>query len=954
MRIQNLITIILPMILSMVIGAQLNAQPDESVQDSLAPEEQLPVDPKVTIGEFDNGVRYYIRENSKPENRAEIRLVINAGSVLENHDQQGLAHFTEHMAFNGTKHFEKQELVDYLESIGMRFGPDINAYTSFDETVYMLQLPTDSTQVMKTGFQVLEDWARHLTFAGEEIDKERGVVIEEWRLGRGAQARMREEQYPVLFHGSRYAERLPIGKKAVIDTFDYETLRNFYSTWYRPELMGVIAVGDFDSEWIQSQIRDHFAGVPADPDAEERKVYPLPNHEKTLFAIASDPEATRSSVSVYYKHDVQDINTVQGYRQLILESLYNQMFNDRLKERSQEADPPFLYGYSAKGRFIRSAELYFLGAGVKEGGIERGLEALLTEAKRVQRHGFTQSELERNKKALFRSMEQAYRERGKTKSEKFASEYIRAYLYNEPIPGIEYEYQLYRRFLPEIALQDVNRLAEEWITEENRVILADSPEKEGLDIPTEEDLRAVLDSVRSRDVEPYREELLDEPLMQEKLSPADIVSQRRFDSLDVTEWELSNGIKVVLKPTNFKNDEVRFTAFSPGGRSLVPDSNIVAARTAADIVSQSGIGAFTQIQLEKKLADKVVNVSPYIHSLTEGFSGSASPQDLETLFQLIHLYFTSPREDSSAYLSYREQLTGYLQNRGASPEAAYRDTIQVTMNQYHPRYKPWTVESLEEMDLKRSLRIYRERFADAGDFTFIFVGNFQPDSLQPLVSRYLGDLPDTPRQESWRDVTYDYPDGVIEKSLQRGKAPKSLNSIIYSGDFQWSPENRFNIEALADVLRIILRERIREDLGGTYGVSVRSEESHYPRERYKFTVQFGCNPDRVEELTSAIFTQIDSLRDYGTTEENHQKVKEIARREYEQNLQENGYWVNALQSRYFHDMDPETILRYDKQIEGLTLDDLQEAAREYLDQENYVRVVLYPEDFRQAGKIEDE
>ena len=933
------------MVLFILGGTGISAQQKNTAQDSLSLDAQLPVDPEVTVGQLDNGVRYYIRENPKPEDRSELRLVVNAGSVLEERDQQGLAHFTEHMAFNGTKHFEKQELVDFLESIGMQFGPDINAYTSFDETVYMLQLPTDSTALMKKGFQVLEDWAHYLRFTEEEIDKERGVVIEEWRLGRGAQARMRDEQYPVLFHGSRYAERLPIGKKAVIDTFHYETLRQFYRDWYRPELMAVIAVGDFETEWIESRIQDHFANIPAKENSRERSLYSLPDHEETLFEVASDSEATRSSVSVYYKHDVQVMDQVEEYRQLIMERLYNQMFNDRLSEKTQQADPPFLNAYSAKGRFIRPSEMYFLGASVKSGGIERGLEALLTEAKRVQKYGFTQSELDRNKKAVLRSIEQAYRERNKTKSNRYASEYIRAYLFDEPIPGIEVEYRLYNRFLPGITLAEVNQLAEDWITEENRVILAESPEKSGIEIPSDKDLRAVLEKVRSKEVEPYKEEMADIPLLQELPEPADVVSEQMRDSLNVTEWRLSNGVRAILKPTEFKNDEVRFTAYSPGGRSLEPDSNIVAARTATDIVSQSGVGEFNKIQLDKKLSDKVVNVSPYIHSLTEGLSGSASPEDLETLFQLIYLYFTAPREDSTAYLAYKEQLSAYFENRSASPEVAFRDTIEATVTNHHPRFRPWTPERLQEMDLKKSLHIYRERFADASDFTFLFVGNFEPDSIRPLIETYLGGLPSVDRNEQWRDVTYEYPDGVIEKSLHRGKAPKSLNSIIFTGDFQWTTANRLHMESLGDVLRIKLRERVREDLGGTYGVSVSTQYSHYPSERYRITIQFGCNPERVKELTNTIFSQLDSLRNYGTTDEYLGKVKKIALREYETNLEENGYWLNSLESKYFHGEDPGTILRYDERVNNLTLEDIHGAAEKYLDMDNYVRVVLYPEDF---------
>ncbi|MFQ5751833.1 MAG: M16 family metallopeptidase, partial [bacterium] len=432
--------------------------------------EVLPVDPNITIGKLANGLKYYIRENKKPENRAELRLVVNAGSVLEDDDQQGLAHFVEHMAFNGTKNFAKQEIIDYLESIGMRFGPDINAYTSFDETVYMLQVPTDSSQVVETAFQILEDWAHNVSFEAEEIDKERGVVIEEWRLGRGAGARMRDKQLPILFKNSRYAERLPIGQKAILKGAPYATIRRFYQDWYRPELMAVVAIGDFEKAWIEALIQQHFLRITAKENRKNRIVYPVPNHDETLFAIATDIEATGSNVSVYYKHEVSEQATLGAYRNLLIKNLYNTMLNNRLNELLQKPEPPFLRGYSNNGRLIRSKEFYFLGAAVKDNGIQTGLDTVLTEAKRVKRFGFTQTELERVKTEMLRFFEKAYNERDKTESSQYAAEYIRNFLTDEPIPGIEYEYELYKRFVPGIQLKDVNRLASQWISEQNRVI----------------------------------------------------------------------------------------------------------------------------------------------------------------------------------------------------------------------------------------------------------------------------------------------------------------------------------------------------------------------------------------------------------------------------------------------------------------------------------------------------
>ncbi len=913
--------------------------------DPLTLDQEFPVDPKISVGTLENGVKYYIRTNQRPEERAELRLVVNAGSVLETDQQQGLAHFAEHMAFNGTKHFEKQELVDYLESIGMRFGPDINAYTGFDETVYMLQLPTDSTELVETGFRILEDWARYVSFDSAEIEKERGVIIEEWRLGRGAQARMRDEQLPVLFHGSRYADRLPIGKKDVIDTFHHETLVDFYNEWYRPELMGVVAVGDFDPQWIESLVRDHFSGIPRKPDAAERTVYPVPDHEETLFAIASDPEATRSSVSVYYKHDVSADETIRDYRQMLAENMYNRMLNKRLDELSQEANPPFLYGYSSKGRLIRSKETYVLGAVVRDNGIERGLSALLTEAERVNQHGFTPAELEREKKAMLRNIEQAYNERDKTESGRYASEYIRNFLYEEPIPGIEFEYEIYNRYIPTITLEEVNTLADQWITETNRVILASLPEKGGVRKPTEDDLLAVLNAVEEQEITAYQDTLAGQQLLDEPPAPSPVVSENSIDTLGVTEWRLANGIRVVLKPTDFKNDEIRFTAFSPGGLSQVPDSTYVAGQTAVGVVTNAGVGKYTKVELEKLLADKVVNVQPYISELHEGLSGRASPDDIETLFQLIYLYCSSPRIDSSAYLSYRSQMEGYLENRNARPETALSDTLQQILYQNHYRARPWSMKMLKEMDMRKSLEIYTDRFADAGDFTFIFVGNFAPENIRPLVESYLGALPDLPGEEQWKDTGMRYADEHIQTRVKKGLEPKSRVQMVFTGPFDWSRENRYLINAMVDVLRIKLREVLREDLGGTYGVGIGASVSERPVQDYRINISFGCNPDRVEELTQVVKQQIDSLKTAGTTEEYLSKVKEIHRRSRQTSLQENGFWLNHLEFYYDHGEDPRTIYKYDDLVRNLTTEDIRKAAQRYFNEDHSVIAVLYPEDY---------
>lgn len=902
----------------------------------------MPVDPKVTVGKLANGLTYYVRENAKPEKRAELRLVVNAGSILEDDDQRGLAHFAEHMAFNGTRNFAKQELVDYLESIGMRFGPDLNAYTSFDETVYMLKVPTDTAEVLEKAFQILEDWAQHVSFDHEEIDKERGVVVEEWRLGRGANARMLDKQLPVLFKDSHYANRLVIGTKENLETFDYETLKRYYRDWYRPDLMAVIAVGDFDKARIIALIEQHFAGLTMPEKPRERKYFPVPNHEETLFAIATDPEAQRSMVSVYYKHPPEQEGTHEAYRESIIGSLYNGMLNARLSEIGQQPDAPFLFAGSFKGGLIRTKSVYGLSALVKDHNFTGGLDALLTEAKRVDLHGFTQTELTRQKAELLRGMEKAYEEREKSESNRFAAEYVRSFLTGEGIPGIAYEYELNKKYLPEITLEEVNAMGRAWIIDDNRVVLINAPEKEDVEVPTEQELAAVFEHVSQQEVAAYTDDVSDAPLVAVPPKPGRVLIEKRIEPLGVIHWKLNNGIRVFLKPTDFKEDELVFTSYSPGGNSLAADANYVAASTAASVVNEGGVGSFDQVQLQKQLAGKIVNVTPYISSLEEGISGSASPKDMETMFQLIHLYFTSPRRDSTAFVALQNRLKGLFENRSASPEAAFSDTIQVTMAQYHPRAKPLSEAFFEAMDLDTSFAFFQERFADASDFTFFFAGNFDPEAMKPLVQTYLASLPALKRKDQWRDVGIRPPQGVIKKTVHRGSEPKSLTQIIFTGDFDWSRQNRYELQSMVAVLRIMLRERIREDLGGSYGVGVTASPSRLPVPGYRLTINFGSDPQRQPELVKAVFEEVERLKKEGPAAKNLAKVQETQRREHEVQLKQNNAWLTWLEFYDQHNEDPEQILEYEKLVAGLTAKAVQNAAQRYLNTDNYVQVTLLP------------
>ena len=930
-------------ILLFALSAFLAVAPLAAQADKYPLDQKIPVDSKITVGELANGLRYYIRENREPENRAELRLVVNAGSVVEDEDQLGLAHVVEHMAFNGSKHFPKQKLVDFMESIGMRFGPDLNAVTGFDQTIYMLKVPADSPEILETSFLILEDWAHGLTFEDKAIDKERGVIVEEWRLGQGADARMRDRQFPVLFQGSRYAERMPIGKKEVIENFPYETLKRFYRTWYRPDLMAVIAVGDFDRARIVELVKRHFEAIPRAAGAPPRPSYPVPDHDKTLFAIATDKEETNSTVAVYHKLPLRDQSTVGSYRQMLVERLFNSMLNERLSEITQKPGAPFLGAYSSQGRFIGSKEVYVLSALVEEGGIGKGLRALYTEGERVARFGFTATELERQKSEMMRVFERAFTERETEDSGAHAEEFIRSFLEAEPIPGIEYEYDLHVRFLPGIALDETNRLAKEWMTERNRVIMVNAPEKEGVPVPGEKELLAVLEEVKREEIAPYVDATTDAPLLHDMPEPGEVVSSRTIAEAGITEWTLSNGARVILKPTDFKEDEILLRATSAGGVSLAADENLVPANTADQVVAAGGLGEFSAVNLQKKLAGKAVFIRPTIAELEEGLSGNASPKDAETLFQLIYLTFTAPRPDPVVFDVIKGQLKTFLENRDQSPETVFSDTLRKTMQRDQPRFRPMTVEEIPRMSLEKSLAFYRDRFADAGDFTFVFVGNLDQETIKPLVCRYLASLPSRGRKETWRDWRVAPPEGVVKRTVEKGIEPKSLTAIVFSGPFRSDPGNRIAIRAAGQVLETRLRKLLREELSGTYDVAVQPSYGKIPREEYRVTIDLGADPARMDDMTRAIFREIKRLKKKGPTDKEVEEVRLAESRDYETNSRQNGWWLAQLTERYRIGEDPAGLTRFPESLKLLTRASVRAAARTYFNAKRYVQVTLYPE-----------
>ncbi len=906
--------------------------------------QEMPVDQQITMGKFANGLRYYIRANQKPEKRAELRLVIKAGSILEDDDQQGLAHFVEHMAFNGTQHFPKNELFSFIESLGMRFGADLNAYTSFNETVYMLQVPTDKPEMMERGLLVLEDWAHNLSFDNAEIEKERGVVREEWRGGRGADARMRDQWLPILFKGSRYAERLPIGKPEIIQNAKPERLKKFYTDWYRPDLMAVIAVGDFDKAAVEKMITSHVATIPATPAPRPRSASDIPDNPGTSYAIITDKESPNTTIQINTMLPALEQGSVVTYRQKTINNLFSGMLSARYSEMTQKPDAPFIMAFAGRGSSLAHAkDMASLVALVKEDGIERGLDSLLVEAERVARFGFTATELDRQKQSVLRNYERLAAEKENRLSASRADEYIRNFLENELLPSADDEYALHQRFLPEITLAEINKLAREWFPDRNRVIIVTAPQKSGLVIPDEAKLASVIKAVATKELKPYIDSLAAAALLDAIPTAGKIAKMMTKEAIGITEWELSNGVKIVLKPTTFKADEILFRATSPGGTSLASDKDYIAAFTATQVIGAGGLGKFNAIDLRKLLVGKVAAASPFIGELEEGFSGGSSRKDLETMFQLIYLGFTQPRADATAFSALAGQMKPFLANQTASPQFAFVEALTTARYQNHLRRRQMTAALIDEWNLDKSLAFYQDRFADASDFTFTFVGSFDLATMKPLVERYLGALPSIRRKETWKDVGVKTPAVVVEKKVEKGIEPKSQTAIIFSGPFEYDQTNRTTIRAMSEILQTKLLETIREELGGTYGVNVSPSYQKVPNPEYSISIQFGSDPQRADDLVKRIFQEIELFKTPGPTEKQVTDEKETLLREFETNSKLNNYLLTQIVARYQHGEDAAAIWNIPEFYKKLDVAAIQQAAKKYLNTNAYVKVTLLPE-----------
>ncbi|MES2578707.1 MAG: insulinase family protein [Bacteroidota bacterium] len=904
----------------------------------------IPFDPSVKTGKLENGLTYYIKKNAKPEKKVDLRLVVNAGSILEENDQQGLAHFMEHMCFNGTKRFPKNQLVDYLQSIGVKFGQHLNAYTSFDETVYFLPIPSDSPEKLEKGFQIIEDWAFNTVLTPEEIDKERGVVLEEYRLGLGAQKRMLGRYISKMMHESHYAERLPIGQKEILEKFKHQSLINFYKDWYRPNLMSVIVVGDIDVAEMEKKIISHFSSYKNPAKEKPRKFYDVPNHKETFVAVESDKEASSAQVQLIYKDygAPKPIVNIGDFKNYIVEGLFSTLLNTRLDELTNSATPPFTYGYSYYGgTFARNKKAYQSVAMSQEDKQLSALKVLITENERAKKFGFTQGELDRSKLEFLASIEKAYNDRDKTNSVNFVGEYQANFLEKEPVPGIEWTYQTMKQLMPLIDLKDVNSLIKDYVKEDNRVIILTGPEKEGLKKVTEQQVLDAL-KINTDDIKPYEDAAVATSLIRNEVKPGTIVSRESNAKIGTKTLVLSNGVKVTYKNTDFKNDEVLFEAVSLGGTNLYSNEDMKKVQFANGALAEAGFSGLKLNDINKFMTGKIARVNPYIGGSTEGLRGNSTPKDLEYLFQMTHAYFTDLNMDVTAFEGYKQKQSAFFNNMASQPSFYFQQEFYTYLNKENPRFNGLipSEKTWGETDYALAYKKYKERFANAADFEFYFVGNIDDKTMEAYSIKYLASLPATDKKEKAVDLGYRMLKGDLKKVVNKGTDPKSNVTIMYYGDAKYSAKDAMSMQALGEVLTIKLIEQLRENESGVYGVSARGSMNKVPNGSYSFTIGFPCGPDNAEKLTASALKELQNIIDKGPDEKDVAKFKEGELADFRKDSKENRYWLSNFTRSYTNGSSAEEVLKFEETVNAVTAKDIQDIAKKYLTKDKVIGMLM--------------
>ena len=909
---------------------------------------EVPIDPMVRYGKLDNGLTYYIRANKLPKERAEFYIAQNVGAILENDDQNGLAHFLEHMCFNGTKNFPDKLVINYLESIGVKFGANINAYTSLDETVYNLSdVPTIRESIVDSALLVLHDWSGFVSLLDKEIDSERGVILEEWRTGAGADRRMWKESNKLKYPGSQYAKRDVIGDTAVINNFAYQTLRDYYHKWYRPDQQAILVVGDIDVDKIEAKIKTMFADIPKKENAAERIVYPILDNVEPIVVMVKDKEARMTRIELEYKHDKMPAavkKSINGYVVDVANNLVSTMLGNRFDEITQQADAPFVGGYAMYGELVKSKDAFQLLVVPNEGREMEGLKALLLEAEKVKRFGFTNSELERAKTDYLKNMEKAYNERDNQKNGNLVREYVRHFTSNEVIPGIEWEYQTAQMILPSLTAEMVNQVVKSYVTDNNLIVSIMAPDKEAVKLPTEAEVLAAIADTKKAELTAKAEEDMNKPLIDIAPKAGKLKKTAQNTKLGTTEWTLSNGMKVVFKPTKFKSDEILMSAFSEGGLSKIQKvEDLPSATFATTIIGSNGLGNYNQIELSKLLTGKIAKVTPTIGQYDEGFDGSSSVKDFETMLQLIYLNFTAPRKDENSYKALMNMLKATLANSATDPRKAFSDSINVVIAGHSPRNVIVNLEMLDKISQDIAYDVFKQRFAAPSDFTFVFTGNIDPNNAEVKASilTYLGGLKSKKVTEKYTDNNIRKPKGLVKNYFDKTmEVKKASNLILYTASLPYNMTNRTTLTAIGSILSMRYLESIREKEGGSYGVGVRGSMSDIPVSEAVVMMQFDTDPDKQAKLMGIIHSEVAEIVANGPKAEDLQKVKENMLKKHAEDIAENGWWKSAI-VRYYQD-NINMVDDYKPSVEALSSESVQQTLKQITEQGNVIEVVMKP------------
>ncbi len=915
---KKLISFLLMLVAVSAVSAQMQMPP-------------VPLDPAVKTGKLENGLTYYIRHNEWPEKRCDFYIAQRVGSMQEEDDQRGLAHFLEHMCFNGTTHFPGDALKQYLERIGVKFGENLNAYTSFDETVYNINnVNVEIAGAVDSCLLILHDWSHDLLLEDKEIDKERGVIEEEWRVRRSAQLRLIEAALPTICKDSKYAERMPIGTMEVVKNFPYETLRSYYRKWYRPDLQALIVVGDVDPDAVEKKLQEMFADIaPAAADAAVREEFPVPDNKEPLVFIGKDKEFTGMVASVMFKTEPlpRELRGTMAYiAQDYVEDAISGMLNERLNELSRKADAPFSGASVSFGDFLvaKTKEALSLDVMMKENRYAEGIKAAYRELLRASRGGFTESEYDRFKQEYLSQIDAAYEARDKRTNTSFVNAYVRHFIDNVPAAGIEWEHQMMNQIVPNIPLDMINQAIGE-LSQDNRVILVFMPEKEGLASPTEQEVLSAMTEVDGEDIAAFTEEVSTEPLVPELKSKVKVkkITDDIYGAKLIT---LSNGMKIHVKQTDYSPNKIIFRATSWGGNSLYSNDEYVNSSNIG-LVRQGGLGNFSAVDLNKKLAGKQAGASASVGARSEVIEGNCVKKDLETMLQLVYLNFTSPRRDDEAFTSAIERSRNALKNQDLNPQTALQDSVISVVYNNNVRAKRFKEEDLDRINYDRLLEMYKERFANAGDFEYYLVGDVNADSVAPLLAKYLGALPAKGKKENYKMIDQRMTKGERECYFTKEQdTPNSMNVFIYHSPMKETLRNDILVDMLQQAMTMLYTETVREDEGGAYGVPVSANLIDYPEELAMVQIVLPTAPEKRISMTAIVNDGIKKMMAEGPSEENLGKIKEYMLRSHQEDLKNNGYWMTSLVSKTRYNQ--EFVEGYEECVQSITIEDIKKVAQD--------------------------